>query len=219
MSAKSVPVEPLVMAQQVRPRDCDAPAKMYAGRRSASTSASPRSAGPSRPASQSAAWFQRTKERINQSSAPIWAQRRERSHTDSAGCAESAGEAGRGSPRCRVVPRIRQRRPGPGHGDLAPSGRQQLHIGPGAGRQQRDPGLAGEGLGRRCGGVPLGYQPLGHRARRQHARRGQDHRLVRYALGHGHPRGGTIALDYTRAEGTWLISRETVTIQRREPAA
>jgi hypothetical protein len=30
---------------------------------------------------------------------------------------------------------------------------------------------------------------------------------------------GTIALDYTRAEGTWLISRGTVTIQRREPAA
>jgi hypothetical protein len=30
---------------------------------------------------------------------------------------------------------------------------------------------------------------------------------------------GTIALDYTRAEGTWLISREAVTIQRREPAA
>jgi hypothetical protein len=30
---------------------------------------------------------------------------------------------------------------------------------------------------------------------------------------------GTIALDYTRTEGTWLISREAVTIQRREPAA
>jgi hypothetical protein len=30
---------------------------------------------------------------------------------------------------------------------------------------------------------------------------------------------GTIALDYTRAEGTWLISREVVTIQRREPVA
>ena len=30
---------------------------------------------------------------------------------------------------------------------------------------------------------------------------------------------GTIALDYTRAEGTWLISREAVTIQRRDPAA
>jgi hypothetical protein len=30
---------------------------------------------------------------------------------------------------------------------------------------------------------------------------------------------GTLVLDYTRTEGTWLISRETVTIQRREPAA
>ena len=29
---------------------------------------------------------------------------------------------------------------------------------------------------------------------------------------------GTIALDYTRAEGAWLISREAVTIQRRESA-
>ncbi|MFY9929903.1 MAG: nuclear transport factor 2 family protein [Streptosporangiaceae bacterium] len=30
---------------------------------------------------------------------------------------------------------------------------------------------------------------------------------------------GTIVLDYTRTEGTWLISREAVTIQRRDPAA
>jgi SnoaL-like domain len=30
---------------------------------------------------------------------------------------------------------------------------------------------------------------------------------------------GTIGLDYTRTEGTWLISREAVTIQRRDPAA
>jgi SnoaL-like protein len=30
---------------------------------------------------------------------------------------------------------------------------------------------------------------------------------------------GTIALDYTRAEGRWLISGEAVTIQRRDPAA
>jgi hypothetical protein len=30
---------------------------------------------------------------------------------------------------------------------------------------------------------------------------------------------GTIALDYTREKGTWLISRGAVTIQRREPAA
>jgi hypothetical protein len=30
---------------------------------------------------------------------------------------------------------------------------------------------------------------------------------------------GTIVLDYTREEGTWLISREVVTIQRREPVA
>jgi hypothetical protein len=30
---------------------------------------------------------------------------------------------------------------------------------------------------------------------------------------------GTITLDYTRTEGTWLISGETVTIQRRDPAA
>jgi SnoaL-like domain len=30
---------------------------------------------------------------------------------------------------------------------------------------------------------------------------------------------GTIVFDYTRTEGTWLISREQVTIQRREPAA
>ncbi len=29
----------------------------------------------------------------------------------------------------------------------------------------------------------------------------------------------TIVLDYTRTEGTWLIYREAVTIQRREPAA
>jgi SnoaL-like domain len=29
---------------------------------------------------------------------------------------------------------------------------------------------------------------------------------------------GTIALDYTRAEGIWLISREAVTIQHRQPA-
>jgi hypothetical protein len=30
---------------------------------------------------------------------------------------------------------------------------------------------------------------------------------------------GTIALDYTKAEGTWLIFREAVTVQRRESAA
>jgi ketosteroid isomerase-like protein len=30
---------------------------------------------------------------------------------------------------------------------------------------------------------------------------------------------GTIVLDYTRTEGTWLISREAVTIQRRDLAA
>jgi hypothetical protein len=30
---------------------------------------------------------------------------------------------------------------------------------------------------------------------------------------------GTIVLDYTRAEGTWLIASGAVTIQRREPAA
>ncbi|MGH3154857.1 MAG: nuclear transport factor 2 family protein [Streptosporangiaceae bacterium] len=30
---------------------------------------------------------------------------------------------------------------------------------------------------------------------------------------------GTIVFDYTRTEGTWLISREAVTIQRRDPAA
>jgi hypothetical protein len=30
---------------------------------------------------------------------------------------------------------------------------------------------------------------------------------------------GTGVLDYTRTEGTWLISREVVTIQRRDPAA
>ena len=30
---------------------------------------------------------------------------------------------------------------------------------------------------------------------------------------------GTLVLDYTRTEGTWLISREAVTIQRRDPAA
>ena len=30
---------------------------------------------------------------------------------------------------------------------------------------------------------------------------------------------GTIAFDYTRTEGTWLISREAVTVQRREPPA
>jgi ketosteroid isomerase-like protein len=28
---------------------------------------------------------------------------------------------------------------------------------------------------------------------------------------------GTIALDYTRTAGTWLISRQAVTIQRRDP--
>jgi hypothetical protein len=30
---------------------------------------------------------------------------------------------------------------------------------------------------------------------------------------------GTIVLDYTRTEGTWLCSRQAVTIQRRDPAA
>jgi hypothetical protein len=30
---------------------------------------------------------------------------------------------------------------------------------------------------------------------------------------------GTIALDYTRTAGTWLMSRQAVTIQRRDPAA
>jgi SnoaL-like protein len=30
---------------------------------------------------------------------------------------------------------------------------------------------------------------------------------------------GTVVLDYTRTEGTWLISRQAVTIQRRETAA
>jgi hypothetical protein len=30
---------------------------------------------------------------------------------------------------------------------------------------------------------------------------------------------GTLALDYTRTEATWLISRQAVTIQRRDPAA
>jgi ketosteroid isomerase-like protein len=30
---------------------------------------------------------------------------------------------------------------------------------------------------------------------------------------------GTLVLDYTRTEGTWLLSRQAVTIQRREPAA
>jgi hypothetical protein len=30
---------------------------------------------------------------------------------------------------------------------------------------------------------------------------------------------GTVVLDYTRTEGTWLISRQAVTIQRRDPAA
>jgi SnoaL-like domain len=30
---------------------------------------------------------------------------------------------------------------------------------------------------------------------------------------------GTSVLEYTRTEGTWLISREAVTIQRRDPAA
>jgi ketosteroid isomerase-like protein len=30
---------------------------------------------------------------------------------------------------------------------------------------------------------------------------------------------GTLVLDYTRTEGTWLISRQAVTIQRRDPAA
>ena len=29
---------------------------------------------------------------------------------------------------------------------------------------------------------------------------------------------GTLALDYTRTEGTWLISRQAVTIQRWDPA-
>jgi hypothetical protein len=29
---------------------------------------------------------------------------------------------------------------------------------------------------------------------------------------------GTLALDYTRTEGTWLFSRQAVTIQRRDPA-
>jgi ketosteroid isomerase-like protein len=28
---------------------------------------------------------------------------------------------------------------------------------------------------------------------------------------------GTVALDYTRTDGTWLISREVVTMQRRDP--
>jgi len=49
-------------------------ASSAAARRSASTLARPRSAGPSRPPSQSTtAWFQRTKERISQSSSPSWA--------------------------------------------------------------------------------------------------------------------------------------------------
>jgi hypothetical protein len=30
---------------------------------------------------------------------------------------------------------------------------------------------------------------------------------------------GTVDLDYTRTAGTWLISRQAVTIQRRDPAA
>jgi hypothetical protein len=30
---------------------------------------------------------------------------------------------------------------------------------------------------------------------------------------------GTIALDYTRTAGTWLMSRQAVTIQRRDPVA
>lgn len=30
---------------------------------------------------------------------------------------------------------------------------------------------------------------------------------------------GTLVTDYTRTEGTWLISRQAVTIQRRDPAA
>jgi ketosteroid isomerase-like protein len=30
---------------------------------------------------------------------------------------------------------------------------------------------------------------------------------------------GTLVLDYTRTEGTWLISRQAVTVQRRDPAA
>jgi SnoaL-like domain len=30
---------------------------------------------------------------------------------------------------------------------------------------------------------------------------------------------GTLVLDYTRTAGTWLFSRQAVTIQRREPAA
>lgn len=29
---------------------------------------------------------------------------------------------------------------------------------------------------------------------------------------------GTLVLDYTRTEGTWLFSRQVVTIQRKEPA-
>jgi ketosteroid isomerase-like protein len=29
---------------------------------------------------------------------------------------------------------------------------------------------------------------------------------------------GTLVLDYTRTEGTWLISRQAVTIERRDPA-
>lgn len=30
---------------------------------------------------------------------------------------------------------------------------------------------------------------------------------------------GTLVLDYTKTEGTWLISRQAVTIQRRDPGA
>ena len=30
---------------------------------------------------------------------------------------------------------------------------------------------------------------------------------------------GTVVLDYTRTEGTWLFSRQALTIHRREPAA
>src|SRR5215475_11107117 len=50
------------------------PKASSAAGRSASTSPRPRSAGPSRPRSQSTtAWFQRTKDRINHSSSPSWA--------------------------------------------------------------------------------------------------------------------------------------------------
>jgi hypothetical protein len=30
---------------------------------------------------------------------------------------------------------------------------------------------------------------------------------------------GTLVLNYARTEGTWLISRQAATIQRRDPAA